>query len=64
MPDARDVHRTTTRLMSAVRVVIGVAMIALTVARGGGVFAVGVIAGAAFIVLGAVRYRQATRPGP
>jgi hypothetical protein len=38
-------------------------MIALTVARGGGVLAVGVVAGVAFVVLGAIRYRQATPPG-
>jgi hypothetical protein len=43
--------------------VLGLALIALTVARGGGPLAAGVVAGILFMVLGAVRYLAATRKG-
>jgi hypothetical protein len=56
-------YRASTRAIAVVTFLIGLTMIALTVARGGGVLAVGVVAGVAFVVLGAIRYRQATPPG-
>jgi len=40
---------------------LGLVMIAVTVARGGGALAVGVVAGALFVVLGAIRFRQTIR---
>lgn len=54
-------HRASTRVVGIVTFLLGVAMIAVTVARGGGPLAVGVIAGVLFAVLGAVRYTHATR---
>lgn len=42
---------------------LGLALIAITLARGGGPLAVGVIAGVLFAVLGAIRYRVASRRG-
>jgi hypothetical protein len=42
---------------------LGVTMIVVTVARGGGVLAAGVVAGVLFMILGAIRYRHATRAG-
>lgn len=39
---------------------LGLAMIALTVARGGGPLAAGVIMGILFAILGAVRYTAAS----
>jgi hypothetical protein len=38
-------------------------MITITLARGGGPLAVGVVAGAMFSILGAIRYVHATRRG-
>ena len=57
MPDPRDVHRGATRVMSAILIVIGVAMLVLTVARGGGPVSLGVILGLLFVAAGALRLR-------
>jgi hypothetical protein len=54
-------YRASTRLIGIVTFVIGLALIAVTIARGGGPLAVGVIIGILFAVLGAIRYIQATR---
>jgi hypothetical protein len=54
-------YRASTRAIAVVTFLLGLTMIAVTVARGGGVLAVGVIAGALFTILGVIRYRQATR---
>ena len=54
-------YRASTRLMGIVTFIIGLALIAVTIARGGGPLAVGVIIGVLFAVLGAIRYIQATR---
>jgi hypothetical protein len=56
-------YRASTRLIGIVTFVLGLAMVALTVARGGGPLAAGVIAGVLFMVLGAIRYLAATRKG-
>ena len=42
---------------------LGVAMITVAIARGGGPLAVGVVAGLLFVILGAIRYTVATRQG-
>jgi len=54
-------YRASTRAIAVVTFLLGLAMIAVTVARGGGVLAVGVVAGALFVVLGAIRFKQTTR---
>jgi hypothetical protein len=54
-------YRASTRVVGIVTFALGLAMIAVTVARGGGPLAAGVIAGVLFVVLGAVRYTHATR---
>ena len=56
-------YRASTRLIGLVTFFLGIAMIAVTLARGGGPLAVGVVAGVLFSVLGAVRYIHATRQG-
>jgi hypothetical protein len=56
-------YRASTRLIGVVTFVLGLAMIVLTVARGGGPLAAGVVAGILFMVLGAIRYLAATRKG-
>jgi hypothetical protein len=63
MSRPRDVHRATTRVLSTILVVLGVAMVASTVARGGGPLALGVIVGAMFVALGAGRLYLATKGG-
>ena len=45
-------HRNTTRLFSAAMVVIGIAMVARTIAAGGGPVASGVVLGVLFCALG------------
>ena len=44
-----------TRLLSAALLLVGVAMVASTIARGGGALAVGVILGTMLAVIGAAR---------
>ncbi|MBA3327897.1 MAG: hypothetical protein H0T43_06315 [Solirubrobacterales bacterium] len=55
MPEPRDVHRASTRVLSAAMVVIGVVLLAVTLANGGGPFAVGVFMGLLFVAAGAAR---------
>lgn len=63
MPEPGDIHRTTTTIMSAIMVVIGIAMVASTLARGGGPAAIGVLLGLLFLVAGAGRIYVGRRPG-
>ena len=63
MPDARSVHRGTTRLLSTVMVVLGVAMVVSTIARGGGPLSVGVLFGVLFVAAGAARLYLQARTG-
>lgn len=63
MPDARSLHRGTTRLLSTVMVVLGVAMVVSALARGGGPLAVGVIFGVLFVAAGLARLYLASRTG-
>jgi hypothetical protein len=51
----RDIHQASTRIMSAIMVVIGVAMIVTTLARGGGPLALGILLGTLFVLAGAGR---------
>ena len=54
-------YRASTRLIGIVTFLLGLTLIAVTLARGGGPLAVGVVAGVLFAVLGAIRYTHATR---
>jgi hypothetical protein len=54
-------YRASTRLIGAVTFLLGLGMVALTVARGGGPLAVGVIAGVLFALLGVIRFTHASR---
>jgi amino acid transporter len=55
MPEPRDVHRGTTRLLSTVMVALGVLMVISTLAHGGGPLALGLLLGLLFIAAGAGR---------
>ena len=55
MPTPRQVHRGATRALSTALVLIGVALLVSTLARGGGPLAIGVLLGVLFIAAGAGR---------
>jgi hypothetical protein len=57
-------YRESTRAVGAIICVLGVAMVVITLARGGGPLAVGVIVGVAFAALGALRVVIANRLTP
>lgn len=48
-------HRSSTRVMSVLMVVIGLALLVRTVAAGGGALATGVLLGVLFVLAGAAR---------
>ena len=54
-------YRASTRAIAVVTFLLGLTMIAVALARGGGVLAVGVVGGVLFMVVGAIRYRSVTR---
>jgi uncharacterized membrane protein HdeD (DUF308 family) len=55
MPQRRQFHRSSTRVMSIVMILIGVALLVRTVIAGGGALATGVLLGLLFIAAGAAR---------
>lgn len=61
MPAPRDVHHVTTRLLSAIMLVIGVVLLVRTLAEGGGPLSVGVIMGVLFVAAGAGRIALSRR---
>jgi hypothetical protein len=54
-------YRHSTRVLGLALCALGVAMVATTLARGGGPLAIGVLVGVAFVVLGAGRAYLAAR---
>lgn len=63
MPDPRQLHRSTTRLLSFAMIAIGVALVVRTLAAGGSGIALGVVLGVLFAAAGGARlYLQARRP--
>jgi hypothetical protein len=63
MPDPRQLHRSTTRLLSYAMVVIGVLLIVRTLAAGGGGLALGIVLGVLFMVAGGARLYLQARQG-
>jgi hypothetical protein len=64
MPPPRRAHRVATRVLSLAMVAIGLVLVALTLTRGGGPLAVGVVVGILFVAAGGARlYLQARTPG-
>jgi hypothetical protein len=57
-------YRESTRAVGAIICALGIAMVVITLARGGGPLAVGVIVGVAFALLGALRVVIANRLTP
>ncbi len=55
MTSPRQVQRAGTRVLSGAMLVVGIALLASTLARGGGPVSVGVVLGVMFCILGAGR---------
>ena len=55
MPRRRQFHNSSTRILSIAMIVIGIALIARTLAAGGGAVATGVVLGVLFVAAGAAR---------
>jgi len=55
LPEPRNLHRSATTALSTAMLVIGVAMVISTIARGGGPLALGVLLGVLFVAAGAGR---------
>jgi hypothetical protein len=55
MPDRRRLHRASTRVTSAIMVVIGIALLVVTLVNGGGPLATGVLMGILFTAAGGAR---------
>ncbi len=63
MPDPRQLHRSTTRLLSLAMIAIGIALLVRTVALGGGGLAIGIVLGVLFVAAGGARLYLQTRQG-
>ena len=64
MPPPRRAHRVATRVLSLAMVAIGLVLVAVTLSRGGGPLAVGIVVGVLFVAAGGARlYLQARTPG-
>jgi hypothetical protein len=61
VPSGPQLHRATTRLFSVVILGLGVAILVVTIAAGGGVAARGVLLGVLFVAVGAGRLYLAQR---
>ena len=61
MQRSRDLHTTLTMLLSVIMVGLGVAMVVIALAGGGGPLAKGVILGVLFVAVGAGRLWVARR---
>jgi hypothetical protein len=55
VPEPRDVHRAATLVLSAAMVAVGIAMLVVALAGGGGPLALGVLLGVLFVCAGAGR---------
>ena len=55
MPRRRQLHSSSTRILSIAMIVIGIALIVRTLAAGGGAVAAGVVLGVLFVAAGAAR---------
>jgi hypothetical protein len=55
MPDPRQVHRASTRVLSSLMVLVGLGLVVSTLVRGGGPLAVGLIVGLLFCGVGGGR---------
>ncbi len=62
-PSGRQIHASTTTILSALMIIIGAGLVIRTLSLGGGIFAIGVIMGVLFVAAGCGRLWVANR-GP
>jgi hypothetical protein len=62
-PPERNLHRSSTRVLSALMLLLGLAMLVSTVSRGGGVLSIGVVMGLLFTLAGGGRLYVSLRSG-
>ncbi|CAB4342650.1 unannotated protein [freshwater metagenome] len=62
-PSGRNLHASTTTILSVLMIIIGAGLVIRTLTLGGGLFAIGVIMGVLFVAAGFGRLWVATR-GP
>jgi hypothetical protein len=55
MPEPRQLHRASTRVLSSLMVLVGLGLVVSTLVRGGGPLAVGLVVGVLFCGVGAGR---------
>jgi hypothetical protein len=55
MPEPRQLHRASTRVLSSLMVLVGLGLVVSTLVRGGGPLAVGLVVGVLFVGVGAGR---------
>jgi hypothetical protein len=55
MPEPRQLHRASTRVLSGLMVLVGLGLVVSTLVRGGGPLAVGLVVGVLFCGVGAGR---------
>jgi hypothetical protein len=55
VPEPRDIHRRVTLVLSAVMLVLGLAIVVVTLANGGGPLALGILLGGLFAAAGGGR---------
>ena len=63
MPEPRHLHRAASAVLSAAMAVIGIVMLAVTFARGGGPLTLGVLLGVLFVAAGGGRLYLTMRGG-
>ena len=63
MPDPRQLHRSTIRLLSFAMIAIGVALVVRTLAAGGSGLALGIVLGVLFVAAGGARLYLQARQG-
>jgi hypothetical protein len=64
MAGPRNLHRQSTRVMSTLMVLLGLAMIVSTLVNGGGALAIGLLLGVLFVAAGLGRLYLLGRTGP
>jgi hypothetical protein len=62
-PPERNLHRSSTRVLSALMLVLGLAMLVSTLSRGGGPASIGVVMGLLFTLAGGGRLYVSLRSG-
>lgn len=63
MPAPADAYRTSTRLLSVAMLVLGIAMLISTLARGGGLLSIGLVMGVLFTLAGGGRLYVSLKGG-